>query len=80
MFANYGTRADFAFLREHGVDVRDCIVLVARGPLELGLVAKTAQEAGARGLATMSDYTTGVYPDGAVERGADVVPVVPETC
>lgn len=77
VFANYGTRADFAFLGEHGVDVRDCIVLVARGPLELGLVAKTAQEAGVRGLVTISDYTTGVYPDGAVERGADVVPVVP---
>ncbi len=82
VYANYGTRADFAKLKELGVDCRGKIVLARYGGNFRGYKAKFAEEAGAAGLIIYTDpgdsgFTKGAtWPDGGwsndtcVQRGS----------
>lgn len=70
VYANYGTKADFAKLSELGVSVKGCIVLARYGGNFRGFKAKFAQDAGAVGLVIFTDpedsgYVRGPsYPEG----------------
>lgn len=55
VYANYGTKEDFAFLKEQGVDVTGKIAIVRYGALFRGLKVKFAQEAGAVGVLIYSE-------------------------
>ena len=82
VYANYGTKADFAKLKELGVDVTGKIVIARYGGNFRGYKAKFAQDAGAAGLLMYIDpadsgFTKGaVYPAGTwandtcIQRGA----------
>ena len=82
VYANYGTLADFKYLADHGVSVRDKIVLVRYGGNFRGVKVYIAQKFGAKGVLIYSDpaddgYTKGdMYPAGpmrpesAVQRGS----------
>ena len=82
VYANYGTKDDFALLREMGVDCAGKIVLARYGGNFRGYKAKFAQEAGAAGLLIYSDpadsgFARGpVYPEGGyanetyIQRGS----------
>ncbi len=82
VYANYGTRADFARLKELGVAVEGKIVIARYGGNFRGYKAKFAQEAGAIGLLMYIDpadsgFTKGdVYPSGTwandscIQRGS----------
>jgi N-acetylated-alpha-linked acidic dipeptidase len=70
VYANYGTREDFARLKELGVDCTGKIVIARYGRNYRGFKAKFAQEAGAVGLVMFTDpadsgYMRGLtYPEG----------------
>ena len=84
VYANYGSREDFAWLKEQGIDVKDSIVLVryygTQG--DRALKVKAAELAGAAGCLIYSDpmedgFRRGkVWPDGpwrpndSIQRGA----------
>ena len=82
VYANYGTREDFARLKELGVDVKGKIVIARYGGNFRGYKAKFAQEAGAVGLLIYIDpadsgFKKGdVYPagpwanDSCIQRGS----------
>ncbi len=82
VYANYGSLADFKYLAEHGISVRDKIVLVRYGANFRGVKVYIAQKFGAKGVLIYSDpaddgYTKGdMYPAGpmrpesAVQRGS----------
>ena len=82
VYANYGTKEDFATLRRLGVDVSGKIVLARYGGNFRGYKAVFAQAAGAAGLVLYTDpkdsgYGRGVmYPQGgwendsAIQRGS----------
>ena len=82
VYANYGTKDDFAKLKELGVECAGKIVLVRYGGNFRGYKAKFAQEAGAAGVIIYTDpddsgYRKGVpYPEGgwandtAIQRGS----------
>ncbi|MBC7835376.1 MAG: M20/M25/M40 family metallo-hydrolase [Phycisphaerales bacterium] len=82
VYANYGTREDFARLRELGVDVRGTIVIARYGGNFRGYKAKFAEQAGAVGLVIYTDpadagYCRGLmYPEGGyandtcIQRGS----------
>ncbi|KAJ1925808.1 Vacuolar protein sorting-associated protein 70 [Tieghemiomyces parasiticus] len=82
VYANYGTRGDFAQLARRGVAVKGRIVLVRYGRIARGVKVMLAEAAGAAGVLIYSDpaddgYARGpVYPDGpfrpagSVERGS----------
>ncbi|MFO0827303.1 MAG: M20/M25/M40 family metallo-hydrolase [Phycisphaerales bacterium] len=82
VYANYGTKADFARLADWGVPVRGKIVLARYGGNFRGYKAQFAEEAGAIGLLIYTDpadagFTKGpVWPEGAwandtcVQRGS----------
>ncbi|MSR28606.1 MAG: M28 family peptidase [Phycisphaerales bacterium] len=82
IYANYGTRADFARLKELGVSVTGKIVIARYGGNFRGYKARFAQDAGAAGLLMYIDpadsgFTKGaVYPQGTwandtcIQRGA----------
>lgn len=82
VYANYGTRADFARLKELGVDVKGKIVLARYGGNFRGYKAKFAEEAGAVGLLIYTDpadtgFVKGpTWPDGGwsndtcIQRGS----------
>jgi N-acetylated-alpha-linked acidic dipeptidase len=82
VYANYGTRADFARLVERGISVKGKIVLARYGGNFRGYKAKFAEEAGAVGLLIYTDpadsgFTRGkTWPDGGwandtcVQRGS----------
>lgn len=82
VYANYGTRADFARLKELGIDVTGNIVIARYGGNFRGYKAKFAEEAGAIGLLMYIDpadsgFTKGdVYPTGTwandtcIQRGS----------
>ena len=82
VYANYGTLADFKYLADHGIAVKDKIVLVRYGGNFRGVKVYIAQKFGARGVLIYSDpaddgYTKGdMYPAGpmrpesAVQRGS----------
>lgn len=79
IFANYGTKEDYEFLKSRGVNLDGSIVLVRMGKLELGLKSKIAHAYQIQGMVTFSDYKSESwpagpgYPDGAFERGSAVV-------
>lgn len=82
VYANYGTKADYAKLAELGVEVKGKIVVARYGGNFRGFKAKFAQDAGAAGLVIYSDpadsgYVKGIpYPEGGysnsscIERGS----------
>jgi N-acetylated-alpha-linked acidic dipeptidase len=82
VYANYGTKADFAKLKELGVDCRGKIVIARYGGNYRGFKAKFAEAAGAAGLIIYTDpddsgYRKGVpYPEGCwanesyIQRGS----------
>ncbi len=82
VYANYGTREDFARLRELGVDVAGRIVIARYGGNFRGYKAKFAEAAGAAGLIIYTDpddsgYRKGIlYPEGgwaneqSIQRGS----------
>jgi N-acetylated-alpha-linked acidic dipeptidase len=82
VYANYGTKEDFAKLRELGVDCTGKIVLARYGGNFRGFKAKFAEQAGAVGLVIFTDpadsgYTKGLmYPEGTwandtcIQRGS----------
>lgn len=87
VYANYGTKDDFAKLKEQGVSCEGAIVLARYGGNFRGYKAKFAQEAGAAGLLIYTDpgdsgYAQGpVYPEGPwanetyIQRGSiDTLP------
>ncbi len=65
VYANYGTREDFARLVALGIDVRTQIVLARYGGNFRGMKARFAEEAGAAGLVLFTDPADGESPDGA---------------
>ncbi|HBS28058.1 MAG TPA: glutamate carboxypeptidase [Phycisphaerales bacterium] len=87
VYANYGTKDDFAELRRLGVDARGKIVLARYGGNYRGYKAKFAEEAGAVGLIIYTDpadsgYMRGLmYPEGGwataeqIQRGS--IKVIP---
>ncbi len=87
VYANYGTKADFAKLAELKIDVKGQIVLCRYGGNFRGYKAKFAQDAGAAGVIIYTDpgdsgYVKGItYPEGGysnstcIERGSiDTLP------
>ena len=82
VYANYGTREDFARLRALGVECRGKIVLARYGGNFRGYKAKFAEAAGAAGLVIFTDpadagFTKGpTWPDGGwanetcIQRGS----------
>jgi len=90
VYANYGNLADFKYLAEHGIAVKDKIVLVRYGGNFRGVKVYIAQKFGAKGVLIYSDpaddgYTQGdMYPAGpmrpesAVQRGSvQFLPIYP---
>ncbi len=90
VYANYGNLADFKYLAEHGIPVKDKIVLVRYGGNFRGVKVYIAQKFGAKGVLIYSDpaddgYTQGdMYPAGpmrpesAVQRGSvQFLPIYP---
>ncbi|EMG47421.1 hypothetical protein SBY92_002879 [Candida maltosa Xu316] len=55
VYANYGTKEDFDYLKEQEVDVKGKIVVVRYGKIFRGLKVKFAQEHGAVGVLIYSD-------------------------
>ncbi len=82
VYANYGNLADFKYLADHGISVKDKIALVRYGGNFRGVKVYIAQKFGAKGVLIYSDpaddgYTKGdMYPAGpmrpesAVQRGS----------
>ena len=82
VYANYGTKQDFARLREWGVDCRGKVVLARYGGNFRGFKAKFAEEAGAVALLIFTDPADGgnakgkVWPEGGwanetcIQRGS----------
>ncbi len=66
VYANYGTKEDFAKLRELGVDVAGKIVLARYGGNFRGYKVKFAQEAGAVGVVIFTDPADSGFTKGAV--------------
>jgi N-acetylated-alpha-linked acidic dipeptidase len=64
VYANQGTRDDFARLRALGVDVHGALVLARYGGNFRGYKARFAEEAGAAGLLIYTDPADGGYVDG----------------
>ena len=90
VYANYGNLADFKYLADHGISVKDKIVLVRYGGNFRGVKVYIAQRFGAKGVLIYSDpaddgYTKGdMYPAGpmrpesAVQRGSvQFLPIYP---
>ena len=90
VYANYGNLADFKYLADHGISVKDKIVLVRYGGNFRGVKVYIAQKFGAKGVLIYSDpaddgYTKGdMYPAGpmrpesAVQRGSvQFLPIYP---
>lgn len=82
IYANYGTKADFAKLAELNIDVKGKVVICRYGGNFRGYKAKFAQNAGALGVLIFTDpadsgYGKGItYPEGGfsnstcIERGS----------
>ena len=90
VYANYGNLADFKYLADHGISVKDKIVLVRYGSNFRGVKVYIAQKFGAKGVLIYSDpaddgYTKGdMYPAGpmrpesGVQRGSvQFLPIYP---
>ena len=78
VYAHRGLPADFAALRNAGVDVRGAVVLIRYGAAFRGLLARNAQDAGAAGVVFYDDpvddgFAKGpVYPNGPWRPGSSV--------
>jgi N-acetylated-alpha-linked acidic dipeptidase len=81
VFANYGTREDYALLRERGIDVRGAVVLLRAQGICRSMKALIAEEEGAAGLVLYPEprdlgFRKAAYPDGphsnawTVQRGS----------
>lgn len=79
VYANRATKADFAKLRELGVDVKGKIVLCRYGGNYRGYKVRFAEEAGAAGVVIFTDFAPGAGPpypiggfpnDSCIERGS----------
>ncbi len=76
VYANYGTKEDFALLRELGVDCAGRVVIARYGGNYRGYKAKFAQQAGAAGLLIYTDPKDSgpgrgaVYPEGGWANGS----------
>ncbi|MFU8812524.1 MAG: M28 family peptidase [Balneolaceae bacterium] len=78
VYANYGTREDFAQLREMGVETEGKVILARFGGNFRGFKAKYAEEAGAVGLVMFTDptpnretYPQGIFPnETTIQRGS----------
>ncbi|MBN3582128.1 M28 family peptidase [Algoriphagus aestuarii] len=82
VYVNYGTREDFAKLKEMGVDLTGKVAIARYGGNFRGYKAKYAEAAGAIGLVVYTDpkdngfVRGGVYPDGpyynetTIQRGS----------
>lgn len=66
VYANYGTKEDFAVLRDLGVDCTGKIVLARYGGNYRGFKAKYAQQAGAAALLLFTDPQDGGFARGPV--------------
>ncbi len=85
VYANYGTKADFAVLKARGVEVKGKIVLCRYGGNYRGYKVKFAEEAGAAGVLIYTDPADSgfgkgeVYPTGTwsneccIQRGSLLV-------
>ena len=75
VYANYGTKADFAVLKARGVEVKGKIVLCRYGGNYRGYKVKFAEEAGAAGVLIYTDPADSgfgkgeVYPTGTWSNG-----------
>ena len=71
VYVNFGTPGDYEILAQHGIDVRDRIVIARYGGCWRGIKPKVAAEHGAKGCLIYSDpredgYFEGdTYPEGA---------------
>ncbi len=78
VYANYGTPADFAKLRAHGIDCTGKIVIARYGRNYRGFKAKFAEAAGAAGLIIYTDpadsgYARGImYPEGGFANPSQI--------
>lgn len=82
VYANYGTKEDFAHLKELGVDIQGKIVVVRYGKIFRGLKVKFAQDGGAIGVLLYTDPGDdyGItpkngykqYPDGPARQESSV--------
>lgn len=79
VYANFGTKEDLNTLRENGISVEGCIVLIRNGRMDTGLKVRLAELAGAIGVVTFSDRSQSddkIWPEGpdyamgAVERSS----------
>jgi N-acetylated-alpha-linked acidic dipeptidase len=90
VYANYGSREDYARLAEMGVSVKGKIALIRYGQIFRGTKVYLAQQAGAAGVLLFTDPAdastkgTAAYPDGrnpppaAVQRGSvQFLPIYP---
>ncbi len=82
VYANYGTRSDFKWLRKNNIPLKNAIVLIRYGKVFRGVKVRLAEQYGAKGVILFSDpendgYHRGdPYPFGpwrplwAVQRGS----------
>jgi N-acetylated-alpha-linked acidic dipeptidase len=79
VYANYGTKDDFAYLKAQGVELAGAVVFMKYGKMTLGLKVHLAELEGAVGVVAFSEKATNAkswpdgpdYPEDAVQR-ADV--------
>jgi N-acetylated-alpha-linked acidic dipeptidase len=69
IYANFGTKKDFEFLKVKGIDVKGCIVIVRYGKIFRGLKVRAAELAGAVGVLIYSDPKEDGYLKGPVYPG-----------
>lgn len=79
VYINYGTKEELKYLKEQGISLEGCIVIMRNGKMDTGLKIKLAELAGAVGVITFSDrlnsnlglWPNGPdYPDSGVERSS----------
>ncbi|KAA8901548.1 hypothetical protein TRICI_006051 [Trichomonascus ciferrii] len=85
VYANFGTKEDFQYLKDNKIDVKNSIVLMKYGKMTPGLKIKLAEEHGAVGVVMFSEkhdenvksWPEGPdFPEGAVQRGDVGIPAL----
>ncbi|KAK0643826.1 hypothetical protein B0T16DRAFT_430271 [Cercophora newfieldiana] len=76
IYANYGSKGDFAQLKEKGIDTKGAIALVRYGghPLDAALKVKEAELAGFAGCLIYSDPADDGFVKGATAPGGPFMP------
>jgi N-acetylated-alpha-linked acidic dipeptidase len=74
VYANYGTKGDFAALELMGVDVADAVVLMRFGQIFRGMKVGNAEAAGAGAVLLYSDPAEDGFPHGEVYPGGPFRP------